>query len=243
MAARLRIPLAILIAAAAPAALAADGLLLERQMVWPRWQPRLSLYDAPDIAPLQRAALVGDYDLGSFGLSLPFASGRFRATSGLIFDLRNKPGLGAPMWAALAAGDAAPLSAPYIGLGYTGWVPKTGLSFSADLGLSLPFASGRFRATSGLIFDLRNRSGSAAPAWAAFTGDATPLSAPYIGLGYTGWVPKTGLSFSADLGLSADYPGGAWRFGRALFGNQGFDATLRDLRLQPRLQLGVQYTY
>ncbi|MCA0244943.1 MAG: hypothetical protein LCI02_29425 [Proteobacteria bacterium] len=178
MAAWLRIPLATLIVAAAPAALAADGLLLERQMIWPRWQPRLALYEAPDIAPLQRAALVGDYDLGSLGLALPFASGRFRATSGLIFDLRNKPlGFAAPAWAALGAGDA------------------------------------------------------------------TPLSAPYIGLGYTGWVPKTGLSFSADLGLSADYPGGAWRFGRALFGNQGFDATLRDLRLQPRLQLGVQYTY
>ena len=176
MASWLPIPFTILLASAASVTVAADGLSLDREVIWPRWQPRLSLVDAPDIAPLQRAALVGDYDLGSFGLSLPFASGRFRATSGLIFDLRN-------------------------------------------------------------------RSGSAAPAWAAFTGDATPLSAPYIGLGYTGWVPKTGLSFSADLGLSADYPGGAWRFGRALFGNQGFDATLRDLRLQPRLQLGVQYTY
>jgi hypothetical protein len=175
--ARLRGAWLLGLALAASTAVAADGLLLERQVIWPRWQPRLSLYDAPDIAPLQRAALVGDYDLGSFGLSLPFASGRFRATSGLIFDLRNKPGLAAPAWTAWAAGDAA------------------------------------------------------------------PLSSPYIGLGYTGWVPKTGFSFSADLGLSADYPGGAWRFGRALFGNQGFDATLRDLRLQPRLQLGVQYTY
>lgn len=162
---------------AATSAVAADGLLLERQVIWPRWQPRLSLYEAPDIAPLQRAALVADYDLGSFGLSLPFASGRFRATSGLIFDLRRQPGLGVAPWTAWTAGDAA------------------------------------------------------------------PLSSPYIGLGYTGWVPKTGLRFSADLGFSADYPGGAWRFGRALFGNQGFDATLRDMRLQPRLQLGVQYTY
>ncbi|MFT3819251.1 MAG: hypothetical protein QM750_16690 [Rubrivivax sp.] len=180
MATWLRIPhrnaAVLALALLAAPAFAADGLSLDRELVWPRWQPRLSVFEAPDNAPLQRAALVGDYDLGSFGLSLPFATGRFRATSGLLFDLRGRPGAATP-WTALGAGDA-PL-----------------------------------------------------------------LSAPYIGLGYTAWVPKTGLSFSADLGLSADYPGGAWRFGRALFGNQGFDATLRDLRLQPRLQLGVQYTY
>jgi hypothetical protein len=182
MAARHRIPLRpgaiwlLGLATLAPTAgRAADGLSLDRDRVWPRWQARLSIIETTDLAPTQRAALLGDYDLGTFGLSLPFASGRFRATSGLLFGMRT------------ASSPSAWMSA----LGADGAVP----------------------------------------------------SAPYIGLGYTGWVPKTGLSFTADVGFSADYPGGTWRFGRALLGNQGFDATLRELRLQPRLQLGVQYTY
>lgn len=164
------------LAALAPsAAWAADGLSLDRDRVWPRWQARLSIAESADLAPTYRAALLGDYDLGTFGLSLPFARGRFRATSGLLFGMRST--VSQPVWMA---------------------------SLAADTGVP---------------------------------------SAPYIGLGYTGWVPKTGLSFTADVGFSADYPGGTWRFGRALLGNQGFDATLRELRLQPRLQLGVQYTY
>ena len=109
-----------------------------------------------------------------------------------------------------------------------------------DFGLSLPRTTGRFRATSGLLFGLKSPAGAPQP----WTGaDALPPSAPYLGLGYTGWLTKSGLSFSADVGLTADYPGGTWRLGRALLGNQGNDATLRELRLQPRLQLGMQYTY
>ena len=110
-----------------------------------------------------------------------------------------------------------------------------------NFGLALPFASGRFRATSGLLFGLRYAT---AAGWNSLSAvESSVPSAPYLGLGYTGWVPKTGLSFSADIGFSADYPGGSWRFGRALFGNQGVDATLRELRLQPRLQFGVQFSY
>lgn len=112
-----------------------------------------------------------------------------------------------------------------------------------DFGLALPRTVGRFRATSGLLFGLRPTGGpsSLAQPWAGI--DPAPPSAPYIGLGYTGWMSKTGLSFSADVGLTADYPGGTWRFGRALLGNQGADAALREIRLQPRLQLGMQYSY
>lgn len=167
-------------------AFAAEGLsVTDPAAPWPRWQARLDLGNAPDArlgvathpdlsAPV-RAALLGDYDLGSFGLALPYTTGRFRATSGLMFGLRGMTSGGIASWTGNADG---PLS-----------------------------------------------------------------SAPYVGVGYTGWLPKTGLSFSADLGLTADYPGGSWRFGRALFGNQAVDATLRELRLQPRLQLGVQYSY
>lgn len=112
-----------------------------------------------------------------------------------------------------------------------------------DFGWSLPHTSGRFRATSGLMFGLRGFGGISAGGLAGVNPDTATVSSPYVGLGYTGWLTKTGLSFTADVGLMADYPGGTWRFGRALFGNQGADATLRELRLQPRLQLGVQYSY
>lgn len=151
---------------------------------WSRWQPRLELADpagtrlgltAEPTLPL-RAALLGDYDLGDFGLALPRTVGRFRATSGLLFGLRP-------------TGGPSGLMQPWAGI------------------------------------------------------DATPPSAPYIGLGYTGWLTRSGLSFTADVGLTADYPGGTWRFGRALLGNQGADAALREIRLQPRLQLGMQYSY
>ena len=110
-----------------------------------------------------------------------------------------------------------------------------------SLGLSLPHVTGRFRATSGLVFGLGSTTAGGVMPWSD-SGDRS-ASAPYLGVGYTGWLSKTGLTFSADLGLTADYPGGSWRFGRALFGNQGVDATLRELRVQPRLQLGVQYSY
>jgi hypothetical protein len=165
---------------------AAEGLnVVDPASTWPRWQARLDLAEAPggrlgmtshpDLAAPVRAAFLGDYDLGSFGLALPHTTGRFRATSGLLFGLRSTAVGGAVSWTGGANGP-------------------------------LPLAT-------------------------------------YVGVGYTGWLTKTGLSFSADLGLTANYPGGSWRFGRALFGNQGFDATLRELRLQPRLQLGVQYSY
>ena len=100
-------------------------------------------------------------------------------------------------------------------------------------GLNLPFAQGRFRATSGLLLGLRN--GAAV--------DLSARSASYVGMGWSGWVPRTGLSFSADFGWSADLPGNNWRLGGAPLGYQGLDGSLRDLRLQPRLQLGMKYTY
>ena len=157
---------------------AAEGLTLsDSPWTWPRWQARLQVLDAPvtrwslgerlELAPPVRAALLGDYDLGTFGIDLPFAQGRFRATSGLLFGLR--PG-----------GTGIDLAAP---------------------------------------------------------------SAPYLGLGWSGGLPKTGLSFSADLGLSAESGALAWRWSGARLGAQGFDGNWRDLRLQPRLQLGVQYQY
>lgn len=145
-------------------------------MAWPRWQARLQWLDAPAtrwslfegrlLAPPRRAALLGDVDLGSFGLQLPFAEGRFRATSGLLLGVRE----------------------------------------------------------------------------GAFLDRALPASA-YLGLGWSGWVRGTGLSFSADLGLSSAVRADPWRLEGLRLGPQPVDVGVRDGRLQPRLQLGVQYRY
>jgi hypothetical protein len=165
---------------------------------------------------------------------------------------------------ALTASAADGLSVPASGKGWAGWqarlegVVASGLRLAplgaegstraallgdydlGDFGLALPRTTGRFRATSGVLFGLQYPAAPRQP-WAGI--DMPQPSAPYIGLGYTGWLTKSGLSFSADVGVTADYPGGTWRLGRALLGNQGSDATLRELRLQPRLQLGMQYSY
>lgn len=120
------------------------------------------------------------------------------------------------------------------GLATTGRAALLGDYDLGTLGLQLPFAQGRFRATSGWLFSLR-QGGSL---------DLATATTPYFGLGWSGGVAKTGLSFSADLGVWAAPLGEAWRLGQARLGTQDMDGgLLRDLRLQPRLQLGVQYSY
>lgn len=66
------------------------------------------------------------------------------------------------------------------------------------------------------------------------------LTWPYLGVGYSGGSLRSGLSFSADVGLAAQNPG-AIRFGRV--GAAGFDDWARDLRLTPVLQVGVSYSF
>jgi hypothetical protein len=106
------------------------------------------------------------------------------------------------------------------------------------------------RATGGVVDlgrNLRNGSagllgyGSSLERLAAADGVQT---LPYLGLGYS----SHGLSgpsshpsawgLSADLGMLATSPRSAVRLGQ-----QALDATLRDLRLSPVLQLGFSYTY
>lgn len=115
---------------------------------------------------------------------------------------------------------------------------------------------GGFRATSGLMFGTRTlavaestaagRAGSRLSLavqlsrGAPETGNGT---VPYLGIGYTGLSLKGGWGFSADFGLTAENPAGAMRFGRALFGTQGVESALRELRLSPLLQLGVSYSF
>jgi hypothetical protein len=67
-------------------------------------------------------------------------------------------------------------------------------------------------------------------------GQSQAQTMPYVGLGFSSAPWRNGLAISADLGLVAGR-------GSALFGNQGLEGTLRELRLSPVLQLGVRYDF
>ncbi len=123
-------------------------------------------------------------------------------------------------------------------------------------------AVGGFRATSGLIIGARGVRSTGQPGLAAgnpfsigsrlfgqtsmpYAGEAAGDSAtvPYLGLGYTGLAVRSRLSFSADLGLVAQGPGNAVRFGRVFNTGQSLDEMIREMRLAPLLQLGVTYSF
>jgi len=124
-------------------------------------------------------------------------------------------------------------------------------------GLRLPASLGGLRATGGLMAGARGlawggptvsragvRAGLTAQSTAApFASDSSGDTVPYLGVGYTGLAVKGRWGITADLGLIAENPGGASRVGRALFGNQGLDNSLRELRLSPVLQVGVSYSF
>lgn len=83
---------------------------------------------------------------------------------------------------------------------------------------------GSFRASGGLV--LGHGGWGSESAW----------SQPYLGLGFSSSVLLEGLSLSADLGLVSERP-------RALFGNQGTQQALREMRIAPVMQLGLRYAF
>jgi len=114
---------------------------------------------------------------------------------------------------------------------------------------------GRFRASGGLLVGsqaggLPVTSAAAGPRLGLSLSSGVPAqpvpggeaangqshTSPYVGLGFSSAPWSNGLAISADLGLVAGR-------GSALFGNQGFEGTLRELRLSPVLQLGVRYAF
>ena len=118
-------------------------------------------------------------------------------------------------------------------------------------------AFGSFRATSGLMLGnpggapLLSTSPSArlnvtlldmGPTIANGQTDG-PATVPYLGLGYSSPALWRSLWLSADVGLVAGRPSGLTGLGRAMLGTQGLDAAVRDLRLAPVLQLGLQYSF
>jgi hypothetical protein len=66
---------------------------------------------------------------------------------------------------------------------------------------------------------------------------------PYVGLGYAGSWWRDSLSLTADFGMVSERPAAAGSVGRAVFGNQGVNQALRDMRLSPVLQLGMRYAF
>ena len=120
-----------------------------------------------------------------------------------------------------------------------------------------PSTAGGFRATSGLIFGPRSTLATGQPGLTAGNGfsigsrlfgqNAMPYTSdtagdnatlPYLGFGYTGLSARSGWSFSADLGLVAQTPGGI-----KVIRSQSLDDAVREMRLAPLLQLGVSYAF
>lgn len=111
---------------------------------------------------------------------------------------------------------------------------------------------GSFRASGGLLTGAQGgvpllsttagpRLGLAVQAGAGLLpGAEGPGTSPYLGLGFTGEAWHQALSVTADFGIVAERAGAA---GRALFGSQGMEGALRELRLSPVLQLGVRYAF
>ena len=164
-------------------------------------------------------------------------------------------------YAATAPAAVAP-STPNDGTG----LQVQGLSLMGDVyfGGSRATAGG-FRATSGVIYGSRTSlagMSAMAPASgllnvdrrlfgaspAALGSPTDPINEssgtlPYLGIGYSSLAPRSGWSFSADLGLVSLAPGNAVRLGRVFGGSQNLDDVVRDMRLTPVLQLGVSYSF
>lgn len=100
----------------------------------------------------------------------------------------------------------------------------------------LPLASGTAGPRLGLSL-----TGSNGPAYQP--GADGPNTVPYLGLGFTGAAWRSGLSITADVGLVAERATAAAGLGRAVFGTQGFERSLQEMRLSPVMQLGMRYTF
>jgi hypothetical protein len=66
---------------------------------------------------------------------------------------------------------------------------------------------------------------------------------PYLGLGYSAWWAKAGIGVSADLGLAAQRPGQAVRFGRVMQGSESLDEMLHAMQISPMFQVNLSYAF
>jgi hypothetical protein len=115
---------------------------------------------------------------------------------------------------------------------------------------------GSFRASGGLMVGSTGGAplltGLAAPslgislqslAGAGTVGTESAGTVPYLGLGFVTAAWRNSLALTADLGWVAGQPSAIGGVGRALFGNQGWETALREIRLAPVVQLGVRYAF
>lgn len=145
-----------------------------------------------------------------------------------------------PLWAGLGAGSQAP-SALLAGDRYLGWgqlgdgggLRATGALLLGSSALSLATPSGVGRGEM-----LWRGIGGVGPSDQDTTG-----AVPYLGLGYSAWWARAGVGVSADLGLAAQRPGQAVRFGRAFSGAEGFDDVLKAMQISPMLQVNLSYAF
>ena len=114
----------------------------------------------------------------------------------------------------------------------------TGLLLIRPPGVSLSDVAWSSRAGASLALPSRQPG----PAFAD-SGSAQSSALPYLGVGYSDYSLKSGWGFWADIGLVAQSPGQALGLGRVLGGSQGVDELVRELRLSPMLQLGVNYSF
>lgn len=66
---------------------------------------------------------------------------------------------------------------------------------------------------------------------------------PYLGVGYSAWWSRAGVGLSADLGLAAQKPAQAVRFGRVMSGTESLDDMLHAMQLAPMLQVNLSYAF
>ena len=98
--------------------------------------------------------------------------------------------------------------------------------------------TGGMRLTSGLLVTLRNNLNL----WGPASANDAAVAQPYAGIGYSGIGQRGDWGFNADLGLSAQNPGAALQLGR-VFNGASLGDTVRDLRLQPMIRLGMNYSF
>jgi hypothetical protein len=176
------------------------------------------------------------------------------ATGGFWSDVQTKLRFSATVL------DSAPLPLGHMAMTANRDLAPLGASLGGDYYFSRDLAdAGRlpsgFRASGALLIrqpgvslsDLgwqsRALSSLAAPQPLAEPGHQGISAMPYLGIGYSDYSLKTGWGFWADIGLVVQSPGGALGVGRVLSGSQSIDDLVRDLRMAPMLQLGVNYSF
>ena len=98
--------------------------------------------------------------------------------------------------------------------------------------------SSGFRATSGLLLGQRV-SVLGSPGTVQNSINDVWSAMPYVGIGWTSLSVRKGWGLTADLGLVARTSSGGLRLGNA----QTLDDLLRELRLNPLIQVGVSYAF